>query len=541
MTGKGSLFEFYHTVIIGEMLLIFFAFAQTSTPLSATCHGGVCPSLGVRTDTAPTVPAGLPKRSEAGVGALFPWANKLYMVTYLSVPQYGAGAGLYEIDEDMSITKIKNHSGVFANRMIHHWTDSAIIGPYVIDQFGGVRTITDLLLVRIGAMAEHLFHPETMVYMVSMDGPLYEVDLTTLQARQIANLVDELDIPISPDPHTTGQCYPHFKDALTVHATADGKGGVTNASAGGILYVVSNGYNEADFVNGSNCGRLASWNGAVGKKQWNVLSTTAHYGLAARKNYGRVTYATGWDRKSAILSTRDMGSADAPTLDNGWKTLRLPKASHAFDHGWQTEWPRIREVETERYLLDVHGMFYELSPLGWAASTFGVRPICQHLRVIPDFTTFRGLLVMGGNEGSSIFDNNIVTGQAQSGLWLGKTDDLWGWGKPQGWGSVFLEEPLRQGQASDPMLMTGFDHKVVHLSIDSSNTTERVRLAIELDTLGTALRTGRWRRVAVVELNFNVALSAYKPYVFEEGMTAHWARVVALDACDMCTATFMYT
>ena len=67
-------------------------------------------------------------------------------------------------------------------------------------------------------------------------------------------------------------------------------------------------------------------------------------------------------------------------------------------------------------------MFYELSPLGWAASTWGVRPIAQHLRVVPDFTSFRGMLVMGGNEVSSIFDNNIVTGQSQSGLWLGKTD-----------------------------------------------------------------------------------------------------------------------
>ena len=189
------------------------------------------------------------------------------MVSYLSVPQYGAGAGLYEIDETMGMKKLANHSGVFANRMLHHWTDSAIIGPYVIDAHGSFRTITDLLDVRIGAMAEHLFKPETMVYMVSMDGPLFEVDLATLKATQIANLVDELSIPISKDPHTTGQCYPHFKDALTVHATADGKGGVTNASAGGELIVASNGYNEQDFVNGSICGRLASWDG---KSKWKV-------------------------------------------------------------------------------------------------------------------------------------------------------------------------------------------------------------------------------------------------------------------------------
>ena len=67
------------------------------------------------------------------------------MVSYLSVPQYGAGAGLYEIDETMGMKKLANHSGVFANRMLHHWTDSAIIGPYVIDAHGSFRTITDLL------------------------------------------------------------------------------------------------------------------------------------------------------------------------------------------------------------------------------------------------------------------------------------------------------------------------------------------------------------------------------------------------------------
>ena len=55
-------------------------------------------------------------------------------------------------------------------------------------------------------------------------------------------------------------------------------------------------------------------------------------------------------------------------------------------------------METERYLMDMHGLFYELSPLGWAGSTWGLRPISQHLRMIPDFTSFRGFLVLGGNQ-----------------------------------------------------------------------------------------------------------------------------------------------
>ena len=45
-----------------------------------------------------------PKRSESGTGALMPWADKLYMVSYLSVPGAGSGTGLYEIDENLQVS-----------------------------------------------------------------------------------------------------------------------------------------------------------------------------------------------------------------------------------------------------------------------------------------------------------------------------------------------------------------------------------------------------------------------------------------------------
>ena len=48
--------------------------------------------------------------------------------------------------------------------------------------------------------------------------------------------------------------------------------------------------------------------------------------------------------------------------------------------------------------MDMHGMFYELSPLGWGGSTWGVKPVAQHLRIIPDFCSWRGMLVLGGNQ-----------------------------------------------------------------------------------------------------------------------------------------------
>lgn len=504
-------------------------------PSSVISINGVVPSLAGIADSAPTVDEGLPKRSECGIGALMPWADKLYMVTYLSVPGYGAGTGLYEIDEHLQMKKLANHSSVYANRMIHHWTDQVIIGPYAIDAKGNVRTFTDLLTVRIGAVAEHILEPETKIYIVSMEGVLYEADVKSLQVTQLVDLVNVLKIPVSPDPHTTGQCYPHFKSALTVHTSTDGKGGLGNKK-GGTLYVASNGFNEADFLHGSSCGRLASWDGTG---DWQVLEHTAFYEVVARKNYGRAVYAAGWDRKSVILKILQVGSPDSPDTGNfGWQTVRLPKASHAFDHGWQTEWPRIREVETERYLLDASGLFYELSPLGWGGTTFGVRPISQHLRVVPDFASFRGFLVMGGNQVSSIFDNNIVTGQSQSGLWLGKTDDLWSWGKPQGWGSVWDDEAVNAQSVSDPYLMTGFEHKTLHLSA-SANHTNSLTFVVEVDPTGDAMRTGKWRRFTSVEVKHPEWFTAY---VFPTGFSAHWVRVRAdslHDAQDV-TAHFTY-
>ena len=109
------------------------AYSNAARNEAVVSFSGIVPSLAVTAETAPVVPDDLPKRSESGVGALFPWADRLYMVSYLSVPNYGAGTGLYEIDEDLNMIKIINHSSVYANRMLHHWTDSLIIGPYVID------------------------------------------------------------------------------------------------------------------------------------------------------------------------------------------------------------------------------------------------------------------------------------------------------------------------------------------------------------------------------------------------------------------------
>jgi hypothetical protein len=59
-----------------------------------------------------------------------------------------------------------------------------------------------------------------------------------------------------------------------------------------------------------------------------------------------------------------------------WRTFRLPIAYSSFDgdHGWQTEWSRIRGVFTERSLLNAAGTFYVL-PRVTSGSAAKIQPI----------------------------------------------------------------------------------------------------------------------------------------------------------------------
>ena len=210
-----------------------------------------------------------------------------------------------------------------------------------------------------------------------------------------------------------------------------------------------------------------------------------------------------------------------------WKTYRLPKASHTFDQFWQTEWTRIREVETERFLMDCHGMFYELSPMVFENSIWGVNPICAHLRIVPDFCSFRGLLALAGNENTANGDANPVGGQPQAGIWFGKTDDLWRWGKARGWGGPWRSKAVKAGEVSDPFLMTGFDKKMVHLKSDKP-----AEFDIEVDFLGT----GTWEKYERIATRAD----GYQRHVFPEGFSAHWVRLVSASSCTA-TAEFFYT
>ena len=139
-----------------------------------------------------------------------PWVDRLYLVTYQSIPGAGAGAGLYAIDDNMQMTRLATHNSAFTNRMMHVATQSIIIGPWVIDMNGNIRVITDLLHVRLGGMAVHLTDPANKVYILGMDGPLWEVDMTTLVATRLFDFVKKLDMPVSQEEQQ------HFKAAHSI-------------------------------------------------------------------------------------------------------------------------------------------------------------------------------------------------------------------------------------------------------------------------------------------------------------------------------------
>jgi len=447
-------------------------------------------------------------RSELGLGALMPWAGKLWVMSYIA--HTGHNSGLYSLDTAMNFVRHpESISGTFANRFAHPPSDSIIIGPHVIDGQGNVRTSHELARYRLAGTCEHLHDPENKVYMLTMEGPFFEWNLNTMEVKELCNLSYELGVyektidgwtGAAADPVPQNQPQPHFKACHT---------------AQGRVYVVNNSYFEPDYRGEFHSGRLAEWDGAT----WKTIRAAGFNEVTGRENFGGAVFAIGWDRASTLLMVRQ---------DGEWREYRLPKASQTYEHCWQTEWPRLREIQHERYMLNAGGMFYEMS--GWMpdGELYGIRPVCTHLRVVSDYASFAGLLVMGDNQVSPV-GNNWTVGEPQSNLWFGHIEDLWSWGKPKGWGGPWHRARVRAGEASSPYLMTGFDKKTVHLRNESPSAN---RIRVEVDFAGD--------RVWSLFREIDVPAAGYAHLVFPDGFSAHWVRFVPAATGTM-TAHLHYT
>ena len=438
-----------------------------------------------------------PPRSECGVGCLMPWNGRLYILNYVSHRRHtGSGTGLRVIDESYQMTiHPAAVDGTYANRYIHTESNQLIIGPHVIDRDHNVRTVKELIDIRLCGTATHLFDPENLVYVLGMEGELFELNVRTLQTKLLFDLTQALGTP--------GEFKCHFKDCYTAY---------------GRLVVANNDYSEPDFLGAQSEGTLAEYDGQT----WTVLERKPFVCVHGRGKFTGTIFATGWDRASCILKV----FTDA---DKTWRTYRLPKATHTHEHKWQTEWPRIREIEHERFLMDLHGMFYELSPWAYGNRIWGVKPIAQHLWVNADFCTWKGMLILGADNASPANGENVLCAEPQSGLWFGKTDDLWNFGRPQGWGGPWWKSPAMANEPSAPYLMTGFEHKCLHLFHEEKTT---VKFDIELDALGD----GSFKRYA----SFDIEPGAAVQHAFPTGLSAHWLRVTS-DRDALATAQLHYT
>lgn len=443
---------------------------------------GVIPSLAMTADHFP--------RTEAGTGALMPWANRLWVVTYVAHMQgTGSGTGLYEIDNNL---QLKKHPasvvGTYANRLVHKPSMQLAIGPYLIDTMGNVRLIEVFKEHRLAATMTHLTDLNKLYYL-AMEGDFFEVDVHTLEVTQLFQLMDELKEPKGSKPH--------FKSGFTAH---------------GRVVVANNSYNTEDYKGEWSAGRLAEWDG---RGEWKILEETAFTEVWSAGSFGQPMITTGWDNISVIMRV---------FINGEWKRYRLPKGSRTFDQTSCTEWMRVREVETERALMDCHGLFYEIGMHTYGDELWAIKPISSHLRVIPDFCSWQGMLVFGGNQATPMGfgpqDRNPLAGQSQAGLWFGKTDDLWSFGKPKGYGGVWYQTEVTAGQFSDPYLMTGFDQKSVHLYHDYA---EPVEFTIQTDFLGA----GDFRTFK----KLTVASGEYVHYEFPDAYAAQWMRFAVDKAC----------
>lgn len=452
---------------------------------------GVYPHLSMTADHYP--------RTEAGIGALMPWADRLWAVTYVAhMAGTGSGTGLYTINDKLELEKHpKSVVGTYANRLIHAPSMQLAIGPYLIDTLGKVRLIEEFKNHRLAATMIHLTDPQNKLYYLAMEGEFFEVDVHTLEVTQLFQLMDELKEPKGSKPH--------FKSGFTAH---------------GRVVVCNNSYNEKDFSGEWQAGRLAEWDG---EGDWEIIEKTAFTEVWAAGSFGQPIIATGWDKASVIMRV---------FINGEWKRYRLPKGSRTFDQTSCTEWMRIREVETERALMDCHGLFYEIGMHTYGDELWAIRPIASHLRVIPDFCSWKGMLVLAGNQATPMKfgpqDRNPLAGQPQAGLWFGKTDDLWSFGKPSGMGGVWMGDDVEAGQVSDPYLMYGFDHKVLHLK---NNSNTNVEFVLQVDFIGNG--------DFVDYQTFSVEGNGYKAFTFPEGYSASWVRMKSNKDCNA-TAYFIY-
>jgi len=451
--------------------------------------------------------------AECGTGAVIPWADRLWVVTYGPHLPLGSSDKLYEVTPDLQlIARPESVGGTPANRMIHRESNQLFIGPHAIDADRNIRTIPYKEAPgRYTGLARHLTDPEGKIYIATMEEGFYETNVRTLQTKMLyedANVKHDKGDDISINQ--PGSLLPG----------AHGKGVY---SGQGVMVYSNNGeaVKEALKQFDIQSGVLAEWDG----EDWEVVRRNQFVEVTGPGGiYGNANpdtdpiWATGWDHKSVLVGVRDLGK---------WSFYRLPKASHSYDgaHGWNTEWPRIRDIGTEEkpdYLMTMHGMFWRFPKTFSAANSVGIRPRSAYLKVIGDYARWNNQLVFGCDDSAqreflnkrSVKGNIEGPGQSNSNLWFTSFDLPDQLGPTTASGAVWLNESVKAEAPSEPFLFAGWSKRIAWIKNDGKNN---VNFTFETDNQGN----GTWSdfRSVVVSAG-NTALIE-----FSEKDPGEWIRV----------------
>ena len=455
---------------------------------------------------------------ECGTGAVVPWADRLWIVTYAPHKPKGSDDQLYEIDSALRITaRPESVGGTPANRFIHRESQQLFIGLHAIDAQGRVRTIPyEKMYGRPTGNARHLTDPANKIYYASMEEGFYEVDVHTLAVTELFR--DE-----------------QLKDGRKANLPGyHGKG--LYSGQGRLIYANNGEHGKAALVNPEvSSGVLASWDGVA--ENWSAVrrnqftEVTGPGGLTG--NAAPATdpvWSIGWDHRSLILQVLDHGA---------WHSYRLPKSSHSYDgaHGWNTEWPRIRDIGETDLLMTMHGAFWRFPKNFDAMHSAGIVPRSNYLKVIGDFARWNDQVVLGCDDtAQSEFLNKRKAkgalagpGQSQSNLWFIDPAQLDRLGPPIGRGAVWLNDSVKADTPSDAFLFAGFDQRLLHLAHDAPAA---VTFTLEVDRLGN----NTWSELRRLE----VPAGGYAFTEFSPSETGAWIRVRTSRDCAHLTATFSY-
>lgn len=502
------------------MLIAALLCCQLPTEAQHKNFSGIYPHLAMYND-----------EGECGVGAVVPWENNLYVITYGPHLPIGSSDKLYIIDDKKDVIVYdKSVGGTPANRMIHEVSDKLFIGPYIINKTGHITVVDPKVMPgRLTGMAQHLVDPKNKIYYATMEEGFYEYDINS-------NKVTELYTDVNLKSTKYLEQLPDRKDKTLKFADLLGVHGKGLYSGQGVMVYSNNGeagdlaLKKYDIPAGS----LSEWDGENWKliRRNQFVEVTGPGGIYGNKYINDPIWATGWDHKSLILAVRDH--------ERGWSFYRLPRTSRSYDgaHGWNTEWPRIREIGdgTDDYLMTMHGMFWNFPKSFSVRNAKGIRPRSAYLKVIGDFARWNDQLVFGCDDSAQkeFLNKRKIkrelegAGQSNSNLWFINDQQLDHLGPTTAEGAVWINEDVSDNLTSEAFLLAGWSKRSIWLKNHNNNVS---KFTLEIDDSGD----NNWSVYKVISVPANGSIQEMIP----TDLRGEWIRV-RVDGQGRYTALFSY-